>query len=142
MKAGDGGMIGALPKERLMRKLALFVWLFVWLVPAAALANPDTLDGRWRLVAFKDGAERTDFPAGTTVVLVFDKAEMLWTAVVHHEGKDHRVSGAWQMDRNVLTMRYKGQTTELLTTQTGNTLVLAQKNNPNRRFIALRAAPK
>jgi hypothetical protein len=125
-----------------MRKLSFVLLLLSLLLPATAQANPDGLHGSWRLVAFKDGAQRTPMPKGVSVLLTFDKKRKTWTAAITTKGKVRNESGAWSMERNVLTMEYKGRKTTMIATPGGNSLALGLRNRPSRRFVAIRAIPR
>lgn len=124
-----------------MRRLPFVLMLLALLWPATALANPAALDGSWRLVAFKEGAQRRAMPSGVTVLLTFDEQRRTWEADISARGKRHQAAGTWSMERNVLTMEYRGRRTTMIATPGTNTLTLGLRNRPSRRFVAIRAAP-
>ena len=121
-----------------MRKLAFVLVLLSMLLPSMALASPDRVHGSWRLVAFKDGKKRTPMPKGMDMVLTFDKKKKTWRVNIKTRGQKHESSGKWSMERNVLTMEYKGRKTQMIATPGPDTLTLGLRNRPSRRYIGIR----
>ncbi|MBW2524184.1 MAG: lipocalin family protein [Deltaproteobacteria bacterium] len=123
-----------------MKKLLLLI-LLILLLPLTAEADPARMHGSWRLVAFKDGAQRTPLPKGMAVVLTFDKKQRTWSADITARDKKQKAEGTWSMERNVLTMEYQGRKTTMIATPSANALSLGLRNRPSRRFVAIRATP-
>ena len=123
-----------------MKKLALGLLFLLMVAARPALANPDALVGTWRLVSCKAGDKRVPVPAGFSLLLSFDKAAHSWTADMAHQGAKDKAAGSWSMERNVLTMEYKGTKTQMLVASAGDTLTLAPVDKPTERLVVMRTA--